>query len=172
MSIKMINNDIVNYSKDFLFIESFLNELFEDIGLGRIEEGNSFIEFGNSLIADDFIQFRVSSKDSIELIFYITYDGLRVDILNLPEMIEYSLEDIKKDYNKIYNELKNILTLKCIVSNRCECYKFKFLDSNGDVRKKYTFANGLLAIFTFLPIFNLCMCPFARIETYPPIVET
>jgi len=161
----MINDDIISYSKDFMFIKSFLDKLFENIGIGKINKGNSFIEFDNSLIANDFLQFKVSSENSIDLFFFIEYDNLRVDILNLPEIIEYSLEDIKKDYNKIYDELKDILTLKCIVTNRCGCYRLKFIDSNGKVIRKYTFGYGLLSVLT------LCICPFVTIKKYSPICE-
>ena len=160
----MIDSDIVDYSNNFVFIKSFLDEVFKSVNIGKIAEDNKFINFDKSLIADDYIAFNISNNNSIKLTFFITLDTLRIDILDLPEIIEYSIEDIKNNRNKIFNEIKCLLTSNCLVSERCGCYRIKFINNKNNICKKYSFGYGFLSILTF------CICPFVNEKMYKPIV--
>ena len=161
----MINSDLMDYSDNFIFIKSFLDEVFKSVNIGKIAEDNKFVNLDKSLIANDYLAFNISNKNSIKLTFFIIIDTLRIDILDLPEIIEYSIEDIKNNYNKIFNEIKCLLTSKCLVSKRCGCYRIKFIDNKNNICKNYSFGYGFLAILTF------CICPFSDNKTYKPITE-
>ena len=74
----MIDSDIVDYSNNFVFIKSFLDEVFKSVNIGKIAEDNKFINFDKSLIADDYIAFYISNNNSIKLTFFITLRNKRL----------------------------------------------------------------------------------------------
>jgi hypothetical protein len=145
-------DDILEYSSEFRYAKSFLDEIIYSLTGQSIEtlpiathnpKGKTFFA------GDDTAQFNISSEGSFELTIYIIEDMIRIDILDFSEIIEYTIQDIKNNRDDIIKEIEDILCAKLKIINKCGYNKLIFYQDNH-IKREYKYFGGLLSLISFL----------------------
>ena len=124
----------------------FFDEILIELGENPLYRNRDFV----SVILNQYsVIFDLDKKTAAPLTLYFDGDGIRIDINALPELIEYSLEDIQNDSEKVKHEIKDILTLEIRITNYSKRYFEIEILENDRLKRRYTHS------FIFFPWLSL-----------------
>lgn len=109
-----------------------VDEVFVKLHQPKLLE-NSSIEFNDIVLSPIYMIFAVDSpaENTVDLLFYLAVDSIRVDIDGNPETLEWSADYIEKTREKVVEFLYTILSGYIMIDTRGASRFIQIFDADG-----------------------------------------